>query len=522
MKQYYYTSPSKNESKKEYKRSRDECSYDSYNTFLDKTRSKRNNTTIDYFKTTSSSIGNPVAILHRGKDVECDIKGYRKTYHSVPNVSPCSTLPKNSSQGKESFDSSTLMSFSEAKINVSKYSTSSATNLPPSYPRKGYGLATAQPKIDFEYSSAGAGGLVGLKNLGNTCFMNTILQCLFHCGSIAQYFTQGVEEIHINSQSPMKGKLAISFSILCQEIYHPDNHLSSVKPILFKNAITNMAAQFDGIEQQDAHELLRFLLDGLDEDMKFNEREDIVSKSLSEDQLEMLKPVEQGDYFWSKHVSKNSSFITDAFCGQFRSTVTCTVCGHKSYCFDPFYDLSLPIPNDSFGSSFRRRLNNNSTRSPPVCTLYDCLESFVNDEALSKANKTYCKLCEKRQTCRKSLKIERAPSILVLHLKRFNNSRRKKNGIVSFPPSALDLSTFLSLDEYHPSNTKPVLYDLSAVCHHSGSLNSGHYVASCLEHDSGKWYNFDDALVSELPENHPTNLCNSPYILFYEQRISET
>lgn len=483
MKSRCHTSPSTNQSNKEHKRSRDECSFDRYSKLLDNTTrsSKRNHTTIEGFKMPSSDVSHLVTIFHRGEVGECDIRECRKQYYSLPNDS-FSSLSKNSSQEKGSFNSF-ILDFSKEKVNVSKYSTSSTVNLPLSYPPKGYDLAIAQPKTNFECyrpnykfspkACKSTRGLVGLKNLGNTCYMNTILQCLFHCDSIVQYFIQREDKIHVNSKSLMKGELARSFSHLCHEIYHPGNHLSSVNPVRVKNIIATLATQFDGIEQQDAHELLRFLLDGLDEDLRYNEQ-DPVSWSLSQDQLEMLIPVEQGDYCWSKHASKNSSFITDTFCGQFRSIVTCTVCGHKSYCFDPFYDLSLPIPNDSLGNSFKRRFKKkNFAHSSNGCTLHDCLEAFVYDEALSNANKIYCKRCKKRQDCRKSLKIERAPSVLVLHLKRFNNSRRKKNNVVSFPTSGFDFSRFLS----DPNNSRPVLYDLFAVCHHSGSPSSGHYIA---------------------------------------------
>ncbi len=314
---------------------------------------------------------------------------------------------------------------------------------------------------------------VGLRNIGNTCFMNAILQCLLHCNDIATFFIHCYTENHICRNSPLKGSLARSFARLCRQIYDLDDDKIDINPAEIKNTIAQWAVQFDGYEQQDAHELLRFLVDGLGEDLKSHQEEMTEPKSSKE--LESICAIEQGCYFWTRHLAKNSSFITESFCGQFRSTVTCLACGREKYCFDPFYDLSLPLPRDSIASSLRRRINR-TTRSTDECSLSDCLHSFVNEEEISE--ETDCPWCKKRQACKRSLRIERAPRILVLHFKRFNNSRRKKNTQVSFPLSDLDFSPFVnSENNNNGSKSKPLLYQLFAICHHSGSINSGHYIA---------------------------------------------
>jgi ubiquitin C-terminal hydrolase len=319
-------------------------------------------------------------------------------------------------------------------------------------------------------------GLVGLANLGNTCFMNSSLQCLLHCDYIVEYFTQHFDQNHICKDSPLKGSLAKSFARLCREIYHHDNHMAYVKPIQIKEVVAEWATQFDGYEQQDAHELLRFLLDGLDQDLKT--QIDMKPDLLTEDQLQAMTAIEQGKYWWRRHISRNSSLVTDAFSGQFRSTITCLVCGREKYCFDPFYDLSLPIPNETIGTALKRKLQKN-VRSADGYTLSDCLYNFVNDETLPSSDKTDCSWCKKQQEFKKSLKIERPPFILIIHLKRFHNSRRKKNTMVSFPLSGLNFSQFLSTHVNDNVNleSKSVMYDLFALCQHSGSINSGHYVA---------------------------------------------
>ncbi len=132
-------------------------------------------------------------------------------------------------------------------------------------------------------------------------------------------------------------------------------------------------------------------------------------------------------------------------------------------------------------SLLKKRLSSgSSSRSCDECTLYECLDNFVNDEELSDSDKMDCIRCKKHQTPKKSLRIQRSPTILIIHLKRFSNKRRKRNTAVNFPITALDFSHFVPLDRkekrFHIGE-ESLLYDLFAICHHMGTMNSGHYVA---------------------------------------------
>ncbi len=468
MKNRCYTSSSINLSSKEYKRSRDESDCYEYSYGL----SKRQNAIVDDIEAVAEE-------MHlAGKMARANmygITGYGKQYSSLPNI--YSTPTKfDVAFNDTSLDVTQRSKYNKEKMIVSKYLTSSTSKVYPN-PFESDNQANAQPKTDYDYCKRKchtSDGLVGLKNLGNTCFMNSILQCLLHSDKLVRFFTQPIDNINICTKSPLKGKLTESFTRLCQGFYNQDNHQSFIEPIDVKKMISKLVARFDGFDQQDAHELLRFLLDGLNDEIKspwlLTE-----PMTLSDDELAKLTPWKQGEYFWSRHLFINSSFITDSFCGQFRSTITCTICGGSKYCFDPFMDLSLPIPNNSICNNLQRKFRHSSTHQQSAeCTLRMCLETFFHGEALSNDDKIDCDRCKKRQHCTKSLEIENAPPILVIHFKRFNNSRRKKNTVVSFPLFGLDFSTFLSSDA---QNATPVMYDLFAICHHSGTLHSGHYIA---------------------------------------------
>eukprot|EP00560_Eucampia_antarctica_P005013 CAMPEP_0197836920 /NCGR_PEP_ID=MMETSP1437-20131217/30469_1 /TAXON_ID=49252 ORGANISM="Eucampia antarctica, Strain CCMP1452" /NCGR_SAMPLE_ID=MMETSP1437 /ASSEMBLY_ACC=CAM_ASM_001096 /LENGTH=558 /DNA_ID=CAMNT_0043443495 /DNA_START=320 /DNA_END=1996 /DNA_ORIENTATION=- len=367
-------------------------------------------------------------------------------------------------------------------------------------------------------------GLTGLDNLGNTCFMNSALQCLVHAQTVCAYFAGGTYEQDILEKSPMGGQLAENFAKVCGGIYQQPS-FSSVNPSVLKDVISRWAPQFTGFNQQDAHELLRFLLDGLSEDLKrIGENcQHRVPKILDGD-LSKMTPEEQGEYWWDRHLSMNSSFITDEFCGQLMSTIECLGCHQQRYCFDPMYDLSLPMPGDAQHMSIfgRRTFRRSSSRfgsesiNDDDCSLNDCLKMFMKEEVLDGQNMSYCAKCKKLQKTHKRLNLNRLPNMLVLHLKRFGNSRRKKQNKISYPMNGLDLRPFLSKNTRTRASRKGPLYDLHAVCHHIGTSYSGHYTASCFDRSSKEWYEFNDTKVSRHDDK--LSPCNTPYMLFYKLR----
>jgi len=368
-------------------------------------------------------------------------------------------------------------------------------------------------------------GLSGLDNLGNTCFMNSALQCLVHTKTMRDFFTRGHYGQDILEKSPMGGQLAENFAKICGGIFQQPS-FSSVNPSVLKEVISKWAPQFTGHSQQDAHELLRFLLDGLSEDLKRGH--DIPSHRLletSDINLPQFTPEELGEYWWDRHKTMNSSFITDEFCGQLMSTIVCCGCQQERYCFDPMYDLSLPMPGgnhqqvSAFGRrTFRRsssRLCNDSADED--CSLNDCLEMFMKEEVLDGQNMSYCSNCKKLQKTHKRLHLHKLPNTLVLHLKRFGNSRRKKQNKISYPVNGLNLLPFLSKNTRNRTSSRRVpLYDLYAVCHHIGTSYSGHYTASCLDMNSKEWYEYNDSKVSR--HDGELSPCNTPYMLFYKLR----
>ncbi|XP_061761300.1 ubiquitin carboxyl-terminal hydrolase 31 isoform X2 [Nerophis ophidion] len=192
-------------------------------------------------------------------------------------------------------------------------------------------------------------GVAGLKNHGNTCFMNAILQCLSNTELFAeflvleQYKKEGLDEdrpktngVHLQKKGPAaKGEVTEQLSGLVRALwtfeYTPQHSRE------FKNAVSKNATQFKGNAQHDAQEFLLWLLDRVHEDL------DTVNPI---GRLSLKPPIEEDD----QHAEGPSpplsagSFVQELFQAQYRSSLTCPHCQKQSNTFDPFLCISLPIP----------------------------------------------------------------------------------------------------------------------------------------------------------------------------------
>ncbi|GAA0154175.1 cysteine protease [Lithospermum erythrorhizon] len=189
---------------------------------------------------------------------------------------------------------------------------------------------------------AGTLGLTGLQNLGNTCFMNSALQCLAHTPKIVDYFLGDyMREINHDNPLGMNGEIASAFGDLLKKLWAPG--ASPVAPRTFKLKLAHFAPQFSGYNQHDSQELLAFLLDGLHEDLNR-----VKCKPYVEVKDEDDRPDEEvADEYWGNHLARNDSIIVDVCQGQYRSKLVCPDCRKVSVTFDPFMYLSLPLPSTS-------------------------------------------------------------------------------------------------------------------------------------------------------------------------------
>ncbi|CAH0480481.1 unnamed protein product [Peronospora belbahrii] len=185
-----------------------------------------------------------------------------------------------------------------------------------------------------------SGGSVGLANLGNTCYMNSALQCLTNTKLLAEYFVSGMylEDINRTSTLGLQGKLAEVYGKLAEDMWCVKQ--KSISPRNFKKSIGKFNEAFRGNDQQDAQELLAFLLSGLSEDLNRIQDKPFIEQPDSDGRYD----ADLADEWWRNHLRREVSIIVALFTGQYKSLLTCSVCGFKSARFEPFTFLQIPLP----------------------------------------------------------------------------------------------------------------------------------------------------------------------------------
>jgi len=419
-------------------------------------------------------------------------------------------------------------------------------------------------KVNDERKKNTVRGLSGLNNQGNTCYMNSILQCLASLDIFRSWIFD--EKYYTRLQSNVTDKLAIEkrkkehlgendniviqqkdVDNTCEEsvinrLYELFKTMwkqnAKVTPKSFKQTIGDICSTFRGYQQQDSQELLNLILDRVHEETKaevkvmFRNVPDNVTNYLTYKQecfailnnpltpveekekcLEEFKSFEKNNMdsviisnayvYWKKYIKNAHSIITDLFTGMFLSKITCKNCNKVSGSFEAFTILQLPVTEDK-----------------DDLKLEDLINSFVKEEELNGSNQYFCEECQKKVDAVKKVYIWEPPNILVVQLKRYNNNslktNHKNNSTVVFPIQNLDLNGYLS-DLHNVNQTK---YDLCAISEQRGMLNYGHYVAYCKNGINNKWYEFDDDDVVHIPNSDLEKelITKNAYILFYTRK----
>jgi len=355
-------------------------------------------------------------------------------------------------------------------------------------------------------------GLVGLNNLGNTCFMNSALQAIIHLDLFRRKFLKLMDENEIEDKQSMA--YLLNHLILKTRLSQ-----SSVSPDKFYDFFSKVKKGFfGGKRQHDSEEAYSYIINSIHEQLSVgikvtfecDDRE--VEKYLAKrnpltklernghDVRKQLRQLEESNprvktivdsyKVIKSYYSQNYSIISELFNGFMLSSLECQDCGYQSNKFDPYFILSIPI---------------NGKQD----TIYEYMDEMNKTEILDKSNKWKCDHCNKYVVTKKRLSLWSVPLIFVIQLKRFSysGSASRNNSIVDFP-FELDVSSFVEPTAINSS--KKYSYRLVSVINHHGVASGGHYTTYCYHHPY--WYHFDDSQVSRYNGDIVTS---ASYILFY-------
>ncbi len=398
-------------------------------------------------------------------------------------------------------------------------------------------------------------GVCGLRNIGNTCYMNSSLQCLIATPILSGYlvkkkFTDILkmniikslseksdnEEVE-NSEVKKKYDNSLTYNLyqLIKTVWHEQ---AVVVPKTFKEKLVKVNNNFMGNRQHDSEEFLRCVLDTIHEETKqrlnpklnginkdlsnyivtFNKYKKQIQSSTDEEEKqkleeESIKLNKENPNYMIQYKGilnelnckvKNNSIISELFTYITTNEIKCTKCNNVSVSFSDNTILPLNIP--SSGES----------------TLDECFKNMCQEELLNNDNQYACGVCNEKTDAIKRTKLWNTSEYLIVQLCRFINVGMrcmKIDSNINFPIENLDLNNYKSEFSLYENDK----YELYGVVQHMGSLNGGHYISYTKNPISNIWYEYNDSSVQQIPNDKINEEIqnNRSYILFYKRMSSE-
>jgi ubiquitin carboxyl-terminal hydrolase 2/21 len=344
--------------------------------------------------------------------------------------------------------------------------------------------------------------LIGLNNIGATCYMNSTLQCLSNTKPLTNYFQKSYKE-------DKKKIMANEYHKLILHLWDKKNNNKSYSPTSFKEVLSKENPLFAGIAANDSKDLVNFLLERFHQEL--NKKNSSVNQNNNINNLiDQTNEMNMLNTFIQEFQEKYDSPISNLFYGIMETESQCFGCKTAKYNFQIYSFLEFPLQQVNqfcYNNGVRPLFKNDGTN--PDVDLYECFEYYRKTDVMSGENQMYCYICNSNEDELYGTQIYSAPNYLIINLNRGRGAVYECK--VNFPEQ-LNLFNFIT---YKKENTVFELY--AVICHLGPSSMNGHFVAYCKKKkdDRYRWYLFNDAIVSEC-KNQEEYRNGMPYILFYK------
>lgn len=335
-------------------------------------------------------------------------------------------------------------------------------------------------------------GVVGIQNMGNTCYCNSTLQLLRACPEwnafcLTQNFAERLQDI---SEENNYKRILLAYQDILKSLWSAHKP-AYVRPLGFisevRKAVKGTVYEMFGIPvPNDSHEYLVYLLDNFHEAIKT--QEPYVEQTLPSDASSYDKMRIMAENGWNKFASRNQSEVVQLFFGMMRKTIQCTNCQNCTYQWEVFNSLKIPCE----GTTFQEWIEHETKESE--------IEGY------------HCESCNGRHLAILRSHLWKLPHSLFLTLRRFQYDGSKNMTKCPYEGETISFTTFFAEESNEPSRYWS--YELRGVSDHHGTHMGGHYTAQWKHPLSGEWWWFDDETARKL--EGPT-FTSSNYIFFFKR-----
>ena len=357
--------------------------------------------------------------------------------------------------------------------------------------------------------------LIGLDNIGATCYMNATLQCLCNIQQFVDYFKYDKNLIYKVKNDTEKNLLCSSFKLLIEKLwpnnYNMNNQIKSYSPYEFKNKISKMNPLFAGVAANDSKDLVNFIIMTLHDELN-TVNNHINENSFNLDQTNMNLMY---NAFVQNFNANNNSIISKLFYAINYNITECQLCKMKTYNFQTYFFIIFPLEEIR-----KYKLNNNQFNYNNIninaydnnkVDIYDCFNYDSKVNIMSGQNMMYCNNCKQTYNTLTRTLLCTGPEILIIILNRGKGIQFDVK--INFYED-LDLRTYISMP-----NTGCCYKLIGVITHLGESGMGGHFIAYCKNPINNYWSQYNDYKVSPVNDfkNEVIDYA-MPYLLFYQKQ----
>ena len=367
-------------------------------------------------------------------------------------------------------------------------------------------ISLDQEKKDFEEKKkkeelSKLPNLVGLQNIGATCYMNATLQALSNTKLLTDFF---LTKYKFDANAYNK-KMANEYYKVLINLWSDKKKNGDYPPYDFKQAISEENPLFAGIQANDSKDLINFLLERFHQELNYAKKSNNDNEIVNVNQMDEMQTLK---VFIEDYFKNNKSIILDCFYGILETRSKCSGCNITKYNFQIYSFLEFPLQevnNYMYQNGRRMSLVNNDGSNPDI-NLYECFDYYQKIDLMNGQNQMYCNICNENKDTYYGTTIYSLPNYLIINL------NRGKGAVYSCKvvfPETLNLLNYVTFKD---GITAMKLY--AVICHIGPSSMSGHFIAYCRHRINDKWYKYNDSFVTECTKPQEYNE-GMPYILFY-------